>query len=419
MTRLVNDCFSNPSEMISVQKARALIAEATTQITQTETIELRNANSRILAEDIYSALNVPPANNSAVDGFAFQYETHLDNPETPLEILGRSAAGMPFEGSVASGQCIKIFTGAVIPPECDTIAMIEDTQTTGNTVLLPNGLKKGANCRLAGEDIRQNSLLLAKGTYLRPQELGYLASVGCHEIPVSRKLKIALFSTGDELSEPGEALQSGKIYDSNRFILRSLLLGYGCDVHDCGIVPDKLETLKSVLGKAALEADLIITSGGVSMGDEDHVKTAVEEAGSLHFWRIAIKPGRPLAVGQVSGTAFVGLPGNPVAALVCAMQFVRPLIASLSGDTSFALPTPITGAAQFSMKKKPGRREWSRGRYSIDNTGKPVVEKYFTDGSGIVSSLIWANGLIELAEDITEVKEGDPVTILPFTELFR
>ncbi|MBL4740870.1 MAG: molybdopterin molybdotransferase MoeA [Sneathiella sp.] len=419
MTRLVNDCFSNASEMITVQEARKLIADATIPITTTEIIELYDANNRILAQDIYSTLNVPPANNSAVDGYAFCFADHLKNPATPLDVLGRSAAGQPFDGNLNSGQCVKIFTGAVVPAGCDTIAMIEDTRLSGNTVLLPQGLKEGTNCRLAGEDIRKDSLLLTKGTYLRPQELGYLASIGIKEIQVSKKLKVALFSTGDELNEPGEALQSGKIYDSNRVILNSLLLGYGCEVYDYGIVPDEFETLRSVLEKAAEDVDLIITSGGVSMGDEDHVKAAVEDTGNLHFWRIAIKPGRPLAVGQVANTAFVGLPGNPVAALVCAMQFVRPLIASLCGDTSFQLPIPITGTAQFSMKKKPGRREWSRGRYSIDRAGKPIVEKYFTDGSGIVSSLIWANGLIELAENITEVKEGDPVTILPFTELFR
>jgi len=419
MTRLVNDCFSNPSEMITVQQARKLIADATVPITRTETIELYDANNRILAQDIYSTLNVPPANNSAVDGYAFCFADHLNDPTATFEISGRSAAGQPFEGILSSGQCVKIFTGAVMPEECDTIAMIEDTKLSGDTVLLPRGLKEGANCRLAGEDIEKGSLLLAKGTYLRPQELGFLASIGIKEVPASKKLKVALFSTGDELIEPGEVLQPGGIYDSNRVILGSLLQGYGCEVHDCGIVPDEFETLKEVLEKAADDADLIITSGGVSMGDEDHVKAAVEVAGHLHFWRIAIKPGRPLAVGQVANTAFVGLPGNPVAALVCAMQFVRPLIASLTGDISFDLPSPITGAAQFSMKKKQGRREWSRGKYSIDRTGKPIVEKYFTDGSGIVSSLIWANGLIELAEDIVEVKEGDPVTILPFTELFR
>lgn len=419
MTRLVNDCFSNPSEMITVSEARALIAEATVSIVQSELIDLSLANDRILSQDIYATLNVPPADNSAVDGYAFCFEHYQNDPNIPLEVLGRSAAGQPFEGTVSAGQCIKIFTGAVIPQECDTIAMIEDTKALDHTVILPTGLKIGANCRLAGEDIQKDSLLLPKGTSLRPQELGYLASIGIKDLPVLTKLRVALFSTGDELNEPGKPLEAGKIYDSNRFILGSLLRKYGCEVLDCGIVPDKFDVLKTVLENTAKDVDLIITSGGVSMGDEDHVKATVEAIGSLHFWRIAIKPGRPLAVGQVGGTAFVGLPGNPVAALVCAMQFVRPLIANLSGDSSFKLPIPIIGAAQFAMKKKAGRREWSRGKYSIDGAGNPIIEKYPTDGSGIVSSLIWANGLIELAEDITEIKEGDKMTFLPFSELFR
>ncbi len=418
MARLPNDCFANADEMISVDQARLLIQKAVTPVVGIETAPLAEARSRILGQDITALFNVPPAGNSAVDGYAFSFDD-CEKSGRKMKAVGRSAAGVPFEGDLKNGECLKIFTGAVLPERCDTVAMIEDIEEEGDYILLPQGLRKGANFRQAGEDIKAGQRLLKSGIKLRPQELGQLASVGLQEIPVRRKLKIGLFSTGDELIDPGNETRPGGIFDSNRYMLKALLETYGGDVQDFGILADKLETVRDALKEASTTCDLVLTSGGVSMGDEDHVKAAVEEIGTLHFWRIAIKPGRPLAMGQVDGTAFVGLPGNPVAALVCALQFVRPLIAGLSGQSDYQPPQPIFGNSGFDMKKKPGRREWLRGRYTLTRDGKPFIEKYRTEGSGVISSLTWANGLIELHEDDTDINQGNILRFLPFTELFE
>ncbi len=418
MVRIPNDCFSDPSEMLSVEEARSLIAQSSLQLTTEETIDLQDSIGRILAKDVHSAINVPPANNSAVDGFAFSHRDFETIGDGEFINVGISAAGRPFEDTVKTGNCVKIFTGALMPDGCDTVAMIEDIIQEGSRINLPTSLKQGANCRLAGEDIQEGAKLLSKGDSLRPQELGYLASVGIGQVPVFRKLKVAVVSTGDELTEPGSPLKKGGIYDSNRYILGALLKNFGCEVHDYGIVRDSFDAIRETLIKSASETDLILTSGGVSMGDEDHVKDVVEDTGSLHFWRIAIKPGRPLALGQIAATPFVGLPGNPVAALICAIQFVRPMIAHLTGETSYCLPSPIMAKAEFDMQKKAGRREWLRGRYCPSKEGGFQIEKFSMDGSGIVSSLIWANGLIELDESLTEIKKGDLIKFLPFTELY-
>jgi len=417
MTRLPNDCFGDMADMISVQEARLQIKQKAVMITEAETVPLAKASGRILSEDIISSVNVPPAGNSAVDGYAFAW-SESKRTDGILKSVGRSAAGAPFTETVGPGECIKVFTGALLPDGLDTVAMIEDVREEDGTIHVPISLKQGANFRRAGEDVKMGDLLLRKGIRLRPQELGKLASVGLQDIPVQKQLKVGLFSTGDELVNPGDETRFGAVYDSNRYMLKALLETYGCEIKDLGILEDKLIPVRTALENASSECDLVITSGGVSMGDEDHVKAAVEQIGSLHFWRIAIKPGRPLALGQVGNTAFVGLPGNPVAALVCAMQFVRPLIAGLTGEADYISATPVLGESQFDMTKKPGRREWLRGRYSLSDTGQPVIEKYATDGSGILTSLTWANGLIELDEAQTDIKKGDSIRFLPFTELF-
>ncbi|MFT6556772.1 gephyrin-like molybdotransferase Glp [Sneathiella sp.] len=417
MPRLPNDCFANSADMISVDQAREQIAKVAKTCTDIEQVSIDKAGFRILGEDIIANMDVPPAGNSAVDGYAFSYTSYQDS--RTLECVGRSAAGAPFSGSVQKGECIQIFTGALLPAGCNTIAMVEDVTVRGKRVFFPEGLKDGANHRKAGEDLKKGSLILKAGTRLRPQELGQLASIGICDIPVHTKLKVGLFSTGDELCNPGDAHKPGSIFDTNRFMIRTLLENYGCSIQDYGILEDKLATVKDALAKAADECDLLLTSGGVSMGDEDHVKAAVEATGNLHFWRIAIKPGRPLAMGQVKSTAFVGLPGNPVAALVCALQFVRPLITGLSGLNMMDAALPVFGKSSFLMDKKPGRTEWLRGRYRINEQNEPVIDKYSQDGSGIISSLTWANGLIELGEDVNRVEPGNMIRFYPFTELFK
>jgi len=418
MTQLVNDCFSLPSEMISAAEALAQIDQAVTRVSDPETCSLSNAENRILAADIHSPRNIPPADNAAVDGYAFSFADYQANPERARVVAGRSAAGRPFLGNSPSDSVVKILTGAVMPEGLDSVAMIEDIRIDGEKIVLPRGLKQGANRRRAGEDIRNGQLLLAMGTYLRPQEIGYLASIGTVSVPVYRQLRVALFSTGDELVNPGDPAFPGSIHDSNRFILAGLFRSFGCLVTDLGILGDEKDIVRLALHSVATDHDLVITSGGVSMGDEDHVKAALEEIGHLNFWRIAIKPGRPLALGQINSTAFVGLPGNPIAAMVCCLKFVRPLILKLSGRND-GPPLTFQAAANFAMTKKPGRTEWLRAKYSATPDSIGSVEKFPTEGSGILSSAVWANGLIELGDEVAQIKEGDLVTFLPFSELMR
>ncbi|MCF8467510.1 MAG: molybdopterin molybdotransferase MoeA [Sneathiella sp.] len=418
MKRLADDCFANAAEMISAAEAFDKIAKAATRIVSTELCPLSDCAGRILAKDIFAPVNVPPADNSAVDGFAFSFSDYENNPGHPRGIAGTSAAGHPFSGKAKKDQVIKILTGAVMPAGFDTVAMIEDVTLEDGNILLPVNLKPGANCRKAGEDIREGQLLLSKGTKLRPQEVGYLASIGTVSVSVYRRTRVALFSTGDELVNPGGDRFPGSIYDSNRFILAPTLRAFGCEVTDLGILRDGLETIRNALETAAKSHDLVVTSGGVSMGDEDHVKTALGEIGHLHFWRIAIKPGRPLALGQIGNSAFVGLPGNPIAALVCSLKFVRPLVAKLGGLTDMEMLS-FKAKAGFSLNKKPGRTEWLRGRYSSGPHAIGTVEKFHTDGSGVLSSLVWANGLIEIDDDVTHIEKGDLVTFLPFSELLK
>ncbi|GLQ06245.1 molybdopterin molybdotransferase MoeA [Sneathiella chinensis] len=419
MPRLPNDCFADPSEMIPFAEAREKLERAVTRITHPETCPLHNADGRLLAQDITADRNVPAGNNSAVDGYAFHFETCQAAPDRSFACSGRSAAGTPFEGTPDRTKVIKIFTGALMPEGFDTVAMLEDVTVSDGRVQLPAGLKKGVNCRLAGEDVQKGQTILKAGTRITPQIIAQLASIGRDTVPVWSRLRVAVFSTGDELREPGQQAPTGTTFDSNRYMLLSLLQRYGCKVEDRGILPDNLETITEALQQAAETSDLIITSGGVSMGDEDHVKQAVNRLGSLHFWRIAIKPGRPLALGQISGTAFVGLPGNPVASLVCATQFVRPLLAGLSGEEDSPPFPGLYGTAAFSRRKKAGRTEWLRGRYRKDPDGNCIIEPYPDEGSGIISSLVWANGLIELGPDITDIKQGDRLRFLPFSELYQ
>ena len=412
-----NDCYAAPDQMLSVEAARAEIINQTALCVGSETISIEDAEGRILERNITSNLMLPPHDNSAVDGFAFRH-ADLENA-LRFDVIGRSAAGSPYTGPVANGQCVQIFTGAVMPRNCDTVVMVEDVTLTDATIELSARLKAGSNRRKSGEDVRTGDVVLKAGSKIRPQDIGRLASIGINNVGVFKKLKVGLLSTGDELAEPGQALAAGQIYDSNRYMLRSLLIKFGCEVTDYSIIPDQLDRIQNTLGDAARSSDLVISSGGVSMGDEDHVKAAIEAQGELNFWRIAIKPGRPLALGKIQKTPFIGLPGNPVAALVCTLQFVRPLIARLRGENEFEPALPVFAKAAFSMHKKKGRKEWLRGRYALNSQSQPVVEKFHSEGSGLITSLTWANGLIELDEDCDHISEGDLIKFIPFSGLFE
>jgi molybdopterin molybdotransferase len=311
-------------------------------------------------------------------------------------------------------MALRVLTGAPLPDGADSVLMQEDVGIEGDVVVIPAGVRRGANRRKAGEDMRRGQIVLQPGLRLRPQDVGVAANAGRGKLEVFRPLRVALISTGDELCEPGEPLPPGGTYDANRTILLGLLQGLGCEVHDFGILPDQADAVDRAMLRAA-ELDAVVTSGGASRGDEDHVVRAVERLGNLHFWQIAVKPGRPLAFGQIGGCTVIGLPGNPVAAVICFLRFARPVLVTLGGGRwpephGFAVP------AAFAMAKKTGRREYLRARLQGGPGQDLTVARIEREGSGILTSLTEADGLVELAEDVTRVRRGDPVTFVPFSE---
>ena len=415
MAQLSDDCFAGSGELMPMERALALLDERIGVVCDAEPVALRAALGRILAADVVAEHPVPPLANSAVDGYAVHFDGLDPDRETRLPVTGRAAAGHPLGRAADRGEAIRIFTGAPVPPGPDTIMMQEDCRAEGGDVFIAPGIKRGANLRQAGEDIAAGATILRAGHRLRPQDLGQAAAIGRTELVVHRPLKVALFSTGDEVREPGQDLPEGCVYDSNRHTLMALLDGLGCRVHDFGILPDRLDTISDTLAEARDSSDLIVTSGGMSVGDEDHVKTAVEGLGSLHFWRLAIKPGRPLALGQVGRVPFVGLPGNPAAMMVTFLHIARPVILRLAGDTNLTLHS-YRVAAGFDHRKKAARREWVRVRLEADGAGGWIATKFPRDGAGILSSMVEADGLVELAEDVTQLKTGTMVDFLPFSE---
>jgi molybdopterin molybdotransferase len=383
----------------------------------TERRPLAACHGRILAEALVGERDVPGFDNVAVDGFAFAYGDLAQGGATRLRLLeGRAAAGHPFAGRLPPGSALRVLTGAPLPAGADTVVMQEDVTLDGSAVVIGPGLKQGANRRRAGEDIRRGQLVLEPGLRLRPQDVGVAATLGHADLEVFRPVRVALLSSGDELLEPGAALADGATYDANRTLLQGLLAAQGCAVTDLGILPDRAEVVAEALRAAAAAHDVVLTSGGASRGDEDHVVRAVEREGRLHFWQIAVKPGRPLAFGQLGRCVFIGLPGNPVAAMVCFVYFARPVLIALGGGrwpTPRGFPVP----ADFAMNKKPGRREYLRARLRRGPDGRLRAERIAREGSGILTSLAEADGLVELAEPVTAVAAGDLVEFVPFSEL--
>ncbi len=416
MAQLSADCFAHGGRLMSLEEALALIEERISVVAGVETVPLAQALGRILGEDVIASFAVPPHANSAVDGYAVRFDDLSADGETVLRVVGRAAAGHPERRALQPGEAIRIFTGAVMPDGTDTVMMQEDCRVEGDRVAIPPGIKRGANRRRAGEDVEVGALALAAGTRLRPQEIGLAASLGRSALPVRARLKAALFSTGDEILEPGQPLAPGRIYDSNRYTLSALLTGQGVAVTDFGILPDSEPVIREALGRAAGGHDLIVTSGGVSVGEEDHIKPAVGALGSLYFWRLAIKPGRPIALGQVGRVPFIGLPGNPVAAVVTFLRVVRPLILKLAGARD-RRPPFFRVRAGFDHRKKSGRREWVRVSLVPDGAGGFEARKFPREGAGILSSLVAADGLVELPEDLTRLEAGTMVDVLPFAEV--
>ena len=416
MAQLSDDCFAFGGQLLGVDAALALVRERVTPVVSEEEVPLAEASGRVLARDLVATIDVPPHANSAVDGYALAHADLLPDAETVLPITGRAAAGHPLGRTARRGEAIRIFTGAAMPNGFDTVMMQEDCVVEEGRVRLPPGIRKGANRRHAGEDVSKGAVALSAGRRLKPADLGLAAALGNDRLSVFRCLRAALLSTGDEVREPGQKLATGMIYDANRAMLRALLQGLGCKVSDLGIRPDRAGTLADTLVAAAAEHDLIVTSGGVSTGEEDHVKAAIERLGRLDFWRLAIKPGRPVAVGQVRGVPLIGLPGNPVAAALTFAILARPLILRLAGaEASAPLQFPVT--ADFAYRKKPGRREYLRASIAREN-GTAKARRYPKDGAGILSSIVQSDGFAVLDEAVSDVKPGMIVDFLPFSEVF-
>ena len=415
MAQLSDDCFAFGGALLAVEDAVALIASRVRPVGRTVLAPLTQADGRVLSADLFARIPLPPFTNSAVDGYAVRHADLQHDGPTTLPLSGRIEAGARAGAHVA-GSAARIFTGALMPEGADTVFMQEDVRVEDGRVILPQGLKRGANVRPAGEDIARGALAIPKGRRLKPQDVALAAALGVTQLEVAAPVRVAVFSTGNELVSPGEDQAPPQIYDSNRFMLLALLARLGCEAHDLGILRDDRDGLAHALADAAGRFDLIVTSGGVSTGEADHVKAAVESIGSLAFWRMAIKPGRPVAMGVIAGTPFVGLPGNPVASFVTQAYVVRPLALALMGAPAPAsLPVPVRAA--FSYKKKTGRREFVRVSLARGADGVVEARKFPREGAGLLSSLTETQGLVELSEDVTRVEPGQMVGFLDYATL--
>ncbi|WP_020177177.1 gephyrin-like molybdotransferase Glp [Methyloferula stellata] len=413
MAQLSKDIFSTGNGPMPVEDAVRLLFGRIPAIAETEPVSLVEAEGRFLAEALTAPIDLPTFDNSAVDGYAVRFDDLKPEGETILPVEGRVAAGHCLDAEALQGRAVRIFTGAPMPAGLDTIFMQEDCKETDAGVSLPSGLSRGANLRLRGEDVKIGEAALPQGRRLRPEDIGLAAALGLDRLTVRRKLKAAVFSTGDEIMSPGQALRPAAVYDANRFVLQSLLKRLGLEVTDLGILEDDPARIKEALTQAAKNHDLVITSGGVSMGEEDHVKGAISTAGSLVFWKLAIKPGRPVAMGVIDGTPFVGLPGNPVAVFITFIYVVRPLIAALNGAPPEPAK-PISVTSGFAYKKKEGRREYVRVSLTQNAEGDMIAEKYPVEGAGVLTSLTRTDGLVELPENVTKVAPGDKIGFIDY-----
>ncbi len=408
----LNQIAADPSCMddydpnaMSVAQARQFIKQFLQPVTQTETVTVRDSLGRVLATNIISPCNVPAHNNSAMDGFAFRFE---DAAKT-LKLIGTAFAGGPFHGQVKVGECVKIMTGAVIPQGADSVEMQERVTLSGENITLNQAVKQGQHIRLAGEDLKIGQTVLAKGHIIKPADLGLSASLGIGEVQVFRPLKVAFFSTGDELVSIGKPLETGQIYDSNRYTLFGMLSRLGAQISDLGNVPDDPNLLEKTLLQAAQNNDVVITSGGVSVGEADYMKALLAKHGQVLFWKINMKPGRPLAYGKVGNSHYFGLPGNPVSAMVTFYQFVHEALLTLQGATPKPLPMFMVECTE-PIKKATGRTEFQRGVLYMDD-GIWKVKPLGNQGSGVLSSMSIANCFIVLDETIGNCEAGAMVNV--------
>ena len=385
-------------------------------VAEVETVSITDGLGRVLATDLVSGIDVPGYDNSAMDGYAVRFEdvAEYGGRLRVVQRIGAGAVGAPLN----TGTAARIFTGAPIPEGADTVVMQEVCERTGETVQVPADCKPGANIRRAGEDIRAGTTIIAAGARLAPQHLGLAASVGIGQLCVYRRLKVATLSTGDELAMPGQPLRPGQIYNSNRVTLAGLLQGFGCEVVDIGTVCDTLPATLQALARGATEADLVLTSGGVSVGEEDHVKAAVRKLGELDLWKVAIRPGKPAAFGRVGDTPFFGAPGNPVSLFVAFCLFVRPILLKMQGLAGDLAPRAFQVRAGFDWPKPDKRREFHRARIRTGHDGAQELEVFPSRSSGALSSVAWADGFVEIPEGST-IRRGDTVTFLPFEYLLK
>jgi molybdopterin molybdotransferase len=416
MDKQTQDPCATPKGLLSVADARARIDALVTAIKGTEQLPIRSALNRILAKPIISSINVPSYTNSAMDGYALRGADLPQSGNTRLKVIGRAMAGAPFSGSVAAGQAVRIMTGAMIPAGADTVLMQEHVTADGEVIEIGTGHIVGQNVRMAGEDMAVGATVLAPGKQLFPAEIGVLASLGIAEVRVTRRLRVAYFSTGDELRSLGEPLEAGQIYDSNRYTLHGMLSRLGVEMLDLGVIRDVSDAIRQAFKDAAAIADVVITSGGVSVGEADFVKQTLDEMGKVDFWKIAMKPGKPLAFGKLGDTIFFGLPGNPVSVMATFYQFVQPALQKMMGmSATSSLTLKIPCAVE--LKKEPGRLEYQRGILQSDDKGNMSVTTTGRQGSHVLSSMSQSNCFIILPAECAGVRRGDPVVVQPFAGL--
>ncbi|WP_159349446.1 molybdopterin molybdotransferase MoeA [Roseomonas harenae] len=415
MAGLSGDCFAHGGDLLPVEEAAALVVARVTPVGGVEQVALRSARGRVLAAPLVAQRDLPPFRNSAVDGYALRHATLSPAGETRLALAGRVAAG-EAAGVLPAGAAVRVLTGAPVPEGADAIAMQEDVRLADGAVLLPpglaRGLERGANIREAGEDVARGEVALPAGRRLDAAAIGLAAALGAARLGVTRRPVVGVFSTGDELVEPGGALGPASRHDSNRHTLLALLDGLPVEARDLGILPDRAAATADALRVAAAAHDLLLTSGGVSEGEEDHVRVAIEAQGRLHFWKLAVKPGKPAALGVIGGVPVLGLPGNPVAAVVAFLHLARPLVLRLAGSAAEALPR-FPAVSGFAHRKRAGRREYLRV-----SLRRGVAERYPRDGSGLIGSLARTEAFVELPEEVTAVAPGEPVTVIPYLGLF-
>jgi molybdopterin molybdotransferase len=414
----IDDCFVLDKDRLPHHEAIAILRSRVRPVTGTERVPLGETSGRFLAEAVVAPRPIPAHDNAAVDGYAFAASDYNNEKGASLRIVGEGAAGHPYEGAAPIVGAVRIFTGAVMPTGLDTVAMQEDVYIEERDGTLwahiPPGLKPGANRRLAGEDTQAAETLIRPGVRLRPQDVASVAATGLGAVWCHAPLKVAVFSTGDEILRPGEPFAEGKVYDANAPMLHGLIAAAGAEAIDCGVLPDTRERVLAALEAASKRFGSIVISGGASQGKEDHVVQSIDRLGKRHLWQIAIKPGRPMSFGQIGDCVVLGLPGNPVAVFVCFVMYVRPVLTRLAGG-AWPEPARFPLVAAFSQKKKAGRREFWRARLVRDD-GRLLAAKFPRDGSGLISSLREADGLIEVGEEVQDVREGDLVNFIPFSE---